>query len=114
MKVKDNAKYPTISARQFRQIITQQEKTPFLVVFTAEWLGEGTLLDNIMEQLSEKYATRFEFYRIDVERTNIAAQQYGLRQVPAVLLFKNGKMADHFIGILPQRVIEERIQRLMA
>ncbi len=113
MKVKDNTRYPTISARQLRQITTQQKTTPFLVVFTAEWLGEGTLLDSIMEQLSEKYTTQFKFYRIDVEQSNIATRQYGLRQVPAVLLFKNGEMADHFIGILPKRVIEERIQRLL-
>ncbi len=113
MKVKDNHTYPTISARQFRQIMTQQKATPFLVVFTADWLGEGTLLDNIMEQLSEKYTSKFDFYRIDIEQSNIAAKQYGLRQVPAVLLFKDGEMADHFIGILPQRVIEERILRLM-
>ncbi len=113
LKVSNNLTYPTISTQAYRQLVTQQKTTPFLVVFTADWLGEGTILDSIMEQLSEKYEGQIEFYRIDIDQSANMAEQFGLRQVPAVLMFKNGEIAGHFTGMLPQRMIEELLKQLL-
>lgn len=104
-----NPLYPTLSENEFDEQVLQNREAPVLVVFTADWLGAGTILDEMMERLSIKYIGKMEFYRMDIERSHSILSKFNIRQFPAVITFKQGEIIDYFTGMLPERLIEERL-----
>ncbi|MBK9012690.1 MAG: hypothetical protein IPM82_00605 [Saprospiraceae bacterium] len=63
----DNLIYTTISETEFHDLLLSKSKVPLLIVFTANWLGEGTIMDTIVEGLAVQYHDKMGFYRIDIE-----------------------------------------------
>lgn len=106
--------YNTIDETEFNGLLRESTGRPFLVVFTAEWLGEGTIMDAIMEGLAADYGERAGFYRIDVEESKNISHQMGIRRLPAIYLFKNGEISDHFAGMVPARTIQQHIDQILA
>ncbi|MBK9018166.1 MAG: thioredoxin family protein [Saprospiraceae bacterium] len=105
--------YPTINEVDFNELLKDSEGRPFLVVFTADWLGEGTIMDSIIEGLSNEYQDRMGFYRIDIEECKNVSHQMGIRRLPAIYLFQNGEIFDHFSGMVPARTIEQHITSML-
>ena len=104
--------YPTIGEHAFNELLQRRQGKPFLVVFTADWLGEGTIMDSIIEGLTSNYLDKMDFYRVDVEESKDVTHQMGIRRLPAIYLFQNGEIAAHFSGMVPARTIEQRINSL--
>ena len=105
--------YPTINEQDFNELLQGRHAKPFLVVFTADWLGEGTIMDAIIEGLADDYQGKMGFYRIDIEASQNVSHQLGIRRLPAIYLFQNGEIADHFAGMVPARTIEKHINNLL-
>jgi thioredoxin-like negative regulator of GroEL len=105
--------YPTISEEAFSDLLRNRNGKPFLVVFTADWLGEGTIMDSIIEGLAESYQHQMNFYRMDIEVSKNVSHQMGIRRLPAIFLFKNGELIDHFTGMVPARTIEQRMNDIL-
>jgi len=109
----DSDTYPTISEQDFNNLLGERDGKPFLVVFTAEWLGEGTIMDAIIEGFATNYTDSMGFYRIDIEASKNVTQRMGIRRLPTIYFFKNGELAHHFSGIVPARTILERIEQVI-
>jgi thioredoxin 1 len=109
----DSLIYPTISEQQFQGLLEKRDGKPFLVVFTADWLGEGTIMDAIVEGLAKDFYNRIGFYRIDIEASKNISHQFGIRRLPAIYLFKNGELSYHFSGMVPGRTIEQQLNELL-
>jgi thioredoxin 1 len=60
------------------------------------------------------YAGKIKVAKVDVDRNGATPSRYGIRGIPALLFFKNGKVADQIVGYATQNVIEEKVQRLIA
>jgi thioredoxin 1 len=105
--------YPTIGEQEFNELLRNRDGKPFLVVFTAEWLGEGTIMDSIIEGLAEDYQDRMGCYRVDVEVSKNVSHQMGVRRLPAIYFFKNGELSGHFSGMVPARTIAHRMDELL-
>lgn len=105
-----NPLYPTLSEKEFDVQVLRNRETPVLVVFTADWLGAGTILDEMMERLSVKYVGKMDFCRMDIEHSHTILSRFNIRQFPAVITFKKGEIIDYFSGMLPERNIEKRLQ----
>lgn len=105
--------YPTISEQEFNDLLRNRDGKPFLVVFTAEWLGEGTIMDSIIEGLAEDYRDAVGCYRVDVEVSKNVSHQMGIRRLPAIYFFKNGELSGHISGMVPARTISQRMDELM-
>jgi thioredoxin 1 len=105
--------YPTIGEQVFNELLQRRQGKPFLVVFTADWLGEGTIMDSIIEGLASSYLDEMDFYRIDIEESKNVSHQMGIRRLPAIYLFQDGEIAAHFSGMVPARTIEQHINDLL-
>ena len=84
-----------------------------MVVFTADWLGEGTIMDAIVDQLSEDYKDRFGFFRIDVEQSKGISHQLGIRRLPTIFFFRQGEMVGQFMGMKAKYLLKEKIDSLL-
>jgi thioredoxin 1 len=82
----------------FNVIVLQSDK-PVLVDFWAEWCGPCQVLTPIVEELATDFEGRAVVAKVDVDQSPFVAQQYGIASIPAIILFKDGKMVDRVIGI---------------
>ena len=112
--MRESFTYTTIDEVEFNGLLREGSGRPFLVVFTAEWLGEGTIMDAIIEGLAADYDGQLGFYRMDVEASKNITHQMGIRRLPAIYFFKNGEISDHFSGMVPARTIQQHIDQLLG
>jgi len=83
---------------------------PFLVVDCwAEWCGPCKMLGPILENLAKKHQGSIAFAKLDVDSSPQTAAKYGIRSIPNLLVFKDGKKVGDIIGAMPENMLLERI-----
>ena len=85
-----------------------------LVDFGATWCGPCKKLHPIMEELSSIFQDKIKVFEVDVEESPSTAVKYGIIGVPQLLFFKDGKVKETVVGLLPKSKIEEKIERYLA
>ena len=94
-----------------KDVIEKSYKIPVLVDFWAEWCGPCKMLGPILERLAEKYKDKWALAKLDTDNNQEIAMEYGIRGIPNVKLFVNGKVADEFTGALPENMVEEWLKK---
>ncbi|NCN26921.1 thioredoxin [bacterium] len=84
---------------------------PVLVDFWAAWCGPCKALAPKLEELSTSYDGKVKIVKLDVDANQNLAAQFGIRGIPAMILFKSGKMVDQIVGNQPKDVIEKLITK---
>ena len=102
-----------VSDATFEQEVLKSEQ-PVLVDFWAVWCGPCRAIAPIVDGVALNYAGKLKVAKVDVDRNTATPSRYGIRGIPAILFFKGGKVADQVVGYVPQDVIEEKVQRLLA
>ena len=97
-----------ITDSTFDNIVLQSEK-PVLVDFWAAWCGPCQMVGPIIDELSKEYDGKAVIGKVDVDRNQEFAAKYGVRNIPTVLLFKNGELVDRKVGVSPKQVYAEAI-----
>jgi thioredoxin 1 len=97
----------------FEQEVLRSEQ-PVLVDFWAVWCGPCKAIAPIVDGVAKNYAGKLKVAKVDVDQNAATPSRYGIRGIPALLFFKGGKVADQVVGYVPQNVIEEKVQRLLA
>jgi len=82
---------------------------PTLVDFWAIWCGPCKQIAPTVEILAEEYKGRVKVAKMDVDHHQITPQQYGVRSIPTLLIFKGGKVVDRLVGLLPKEQIAQRL-----
>ncbi len=101
-----------VNDANFDQEVLQSEQ-PVLVDFWAAWCGPCKALAPIVDSVAATYAGKLKVAKVNVDQNGATPSRYGVRGIPALFLFKGGKVADQIVGYVPQNVIEEKIQRVL-
>ena len=102
-----------VSDATFDQEVLRSEQ-PVLVDFWAVWCGPCKAIAPIVDSLAATYAGKLKVAKVNVDDNGATPSRYGIRGIPTLLFFKGGKVADQVVGYVPQNVIEEKVQRLLA
>ena len=92
---------------------TLQEGKPMVLDFCAEWCGPCRMVSPIMDELAEDYAGRVNIGKMNVDENNDIVAQYGIRNIPTVLFFKNGELVDKIVGAVPKDKFVAKIEALL-
>ena len=87
--------------------------TPVLVDFFATWCGPCKMMAPVLEKLSEKYAGKVDFAKIDVDENPESAAKYQVRSIPYMVLFKDGEVVDSVLGAVPPTQLEMLFSKVM-
>ncbi len=93
-----------ISSDNFEKEVINSE-LPVLVDFWAEWCGPCRAVGPVLEELSDEYSDKFRVAKVNVDENPELASEYGIRSIPTMILFKDGKQEDSVIGALPKQNI---------
>ncbi|MGB6743457.1 MAG: thioredoxin [Terracidiphilus sp.] len=102
-----------VNDANFDQEVLQSE-LPVLVDFWAVWCGPCKAIAPVVDSVATAYAGKLKVVKVNVDQNGATPSRYGIRGIPALLFFKGGKVADQIVGYVPQDVIEDKVQRLLA
>ena len=102
-------KIVNLTAATFKTTIASAA-TPVLVDFWAPWCGPCKAIAPILEELAEEFAGQLQIAKVNIDDNDTIASEYGIRAIPTMLLFKNGKLVEQIVGMLPKAALKEKLQ----
>lgn len=101
-----------VTASDFQEKVLGSD-VPVLIDFWAEWCGPCKAIGPSIEQLATEYEGRAKVFKVDVDAEGELASQYGVMSIPALLVFKGGKVVDQMVGAAPKPQIAALIDRAL-
>jgi thioredoxin 1 len=89
-------------------------KKPTVVCFSAYWCGPSRMVRPTLEAAAEKYSGKVTFYELDIDENPIIQMAYGVRSIPAILLFAGGQLVDSYVGAITRDKLEEKLEKVTA
>lgn len=96
-----------ISENEFQQVTDAQVA---VIDFSAVWCGPCKMLAPVLETVSEELGDKAAFYNVDVDENPGLAAKYGITNIPALVVLKNGEKVDQQVGFQPKENISQFIQ----
>jgi thioredoxin 1 len=101
-----------LNDQDFRREVLEAEG-PVLVDFTATWCAPCRALTPALEALASEYKGRVKVTKLDVDANQDTPQQYGIRSMPTLLFFKQGKVVGQIVGAVPKARLESAFQQVL-
>ncbi len=101
-----------ITDKDFEEVVLKSDK-PVLVDFWAAWCGPCRMVGPIIDEISNDYEGKAVVGKVDVDNNQEFAAKYGVRNIPTVLLFKNGELVNRQVGVAPKETYTDAIDAAM-
>ena len=101
-----------ISDSNFEETVLNSDK-PVMVDFWAAWCGPCRMVGPIIDELSNEYADKAVIGKVDVDKNQEYAAKYGVRNIPTVLVFKNGEVVKRQVGVATKEIYAKAIDSFL-
>jgi len=100
-----------LTDQNFDEVVLHSDK-PVIVDFWAEWCGPCRMVGPIVEEVGVEYEGKGVVTKVDVDSNPGITAKYGIRNIPTILYFKNGDVADKQVGAVPKSTIVSKLEAL--
>jgi thioredoxin len=94
-----------------RDVVEASAIAPVLVDAWAEWCPPCRMIAPVLDQLAAESGGRYKIAKLNVDENPRIYAQFGIRSIPTMLIFKNGKLVDQIVGAMPKQVIAARLAK---
>ena len=108
-----DAKYITATEENFKSEVIESSQ-PVLVDFWAEWCGPCKMIAPAIEELAAEFDGKAKVVKVNVDEQPKLAQEYGVRSIPTLLFFRDGKVAEQLVGAAQKEALAEKLNSLIA
>ncbi len=101
-----------IDDSSFESEVLQHDK-PVLVDFWAPWCGPCKAIGPVVEDLAGSFGDKVKFVKCNVDDNPVTPSKYGIKAIPTLIVFKDGKLQDQIVGIVAKSKLEETLNNLL-
>jgi len=101
-----------VTDANFQELV--QGDKPLVVDFWAEWCGPCRIVAPLVEELSHEYEDKVIIGKLNVDENDEVVGQFGVRNIPTILFFKNGELVDKHVGAAPKSALENKVKALLS
>ncbi|MFM7875687.1 MAG: thioredoxin [Microcystis panniformis] len=88
-----------------------KSESVLVVDCTATWCGPCKLVAPLIDRLADDYSDRAKVFKLDLDSNKLVAKRFGIRSIPAVMVFKQGELIETLVGVKPYEEFTEAVER---
>jgi len=101
-----------LTDQNFPEEVLKSQK-PILVDFWAEWCMPCQMIAPILQEIVQEFGEKIRIGKLDIDKNPLISTTFSIDAIPALILFKNGKVVQRFIGVQAKETIEEAVKSII-